>query len=231
MKAVFFLLLLVNLLFFLWEKNLGQSKPNAAPPIPAGVEKLTLAPQSNQPTTNSSTPPQATPEPVKEPAPAASPEPTPPAQSTSESSCQRIGPFDTQNQTVSFQKKLKSQNLEATPVKIPTNVETGYILVYPPAPDLETAQTNRKMLESKGLKGSWVINEGANQFGVTVAFLNSKQKADTAVVRYQSAGLNLLVIPKLSPGEKWWLELKGVTDASVLIPSTLASQLKVGACQ
>jgi len=229
MKILFFLLVLLNIVFYLWSTGVGKPPETAPePPAQGSVERIVLIkelPQATRPTDALPPPsPQAAstepPQPPGGPSPATSPpqamaeNPVEPAQATP--ACQQIGPFATLRKAQVFKAKLKIPAESAKPVKTSAEVENGYLILYPAAETLPDAKANLKMLKDKGAHDAWLIEQGEYRYAISLATTNDKKLAEDAVARYQAKGIAAELKTRKTLADKWWLEITGEIDPAAL---------------
>ena len=250
MKYLFFLLLLFNIVFYLWETGLGQPEARHGQPSAESGQGIALlkelpgkpgdttpgAPKDPQQsndvsgTSGSLAGQQANrigPQASDDPATAAKTDSPQDEGSQKDETCHWLGPFTSRNEAQTQLKKLGFASGQARPLKKRTEVENGFSIIYPAASTLQEAKTNRDMLEEKGLKGVWLVERGENQYAISIAVVFSKERADAALAHYRAQGLPLELKPRKTLADKWWLEIHGAIDpASVeAMPSQTAPGL------
>jgi len=280
MKYLFFLLLLGNIVFYLWETGIGRPhEEDRQPKAPPAAERLVLLKELPQPPAqapaetqlpppqsaeaSASPPPAQATEPPTQTQATAEPQPAPPpaqaaaapvAAETAEAAnpadsnpdnpattppkteastpaeqveaCRQLGPYASARQAQAALDTLG--NSQGRVVKKPTEVENGYLILYPPADSLEAAQANRKMLVEKGFKDAWVMEQGENRHAISLAVVHNKGRAEEAARRYQAQGMAVLLKPRISMADRWWLEVRGPADPAA--EAALAGQVTSKAC-
>lgn len=256
MKYLFFLLVLLNIVFCLWETGAGRpSTEEQQVKAPPAEERIMLVkelaevsgknpeppaqpqPQAGAQTQTSSPPPQSIeaviaahpPAPPvqapSEPAPVAAEtsattttqakgDSPPPAGEEKGEACHRLGPYASAKQAQVALDMLGTRQGQV--LKKSTEVENGYVILYPPTDSLETARANRKMLVEKGFKDAWVVEQGENSHAISLAVVHDKDQADEAVSRYQAQGIQVLLKPRIGLANRWWLEVRGPTGRASL---------------
>lgn len=228
MKYLFFLLLLGNIVFYLWETGAGRIAPETEQTQTTPPERIVLLSELPPPAAEAvaesrqETPPpspspnSATQEPASISALAQTPPPptieapkpeAPPSAAQAET-CRLLGPYNAQRQAQAALQERDDGQRRLKLVKRPTPVETGYLLVYPPADTAEAAQANRKMLMEKGFADAWVVDKGEDRNAVSLAAIHNKARADAALSRYRGQGIPVELRPRLGMAEKWWLEVR-----------------------
>lgn len=240
MKYLFFLLILFNLVFYLWETGVGRTRTQQAQSttLKPSKESVVLLKGSAGKPTDPMAPAEVVYPRNTEETQATSSSPMPsgqqadtvtatseakPTSEASEEPCHWLGSFSSLKKAQSALKLLGISSSQAKPIKRPTEVENGYSLLYPAAINLQEAQANRKMLAEKGFKDAWLVENGENQYAISLAYLTNKERANEALARYQSQGIPVELKPHILSAEKWWLEIKGSIDATAL--QAKASQL------
>jgi len=229
MKYLFFLLVLFNIAFYLWET--GVNHPTTPPKqtqseTPTGDERIVLV--KELPKTQAVPPAPANPA-DEAPPPAAPPaqptEPsaaTPPEAAKTLETCYRLGPYDLPKPAKAALRGLKTGQDRIELVKKPLTVETGYLILYPAADTPETAQANRKMLMEKGYKDAWVVDQGENRYAISLAAFKDKSHAEEALARFRAQSIEAELKPRLGSLDKWWLETHDDAGKSAL--QTLAGK-------
>ena len=224
MKYLFFLLVLVNIVFYLWETGVGRPPARQAPPsseasivllkelpekpgdtppskangpVPSAATRQTASAQEASPITPQSTAPQG-------------------AQAQATETCHWLGPYPSLSKAQTTQKTLGTSIGQVKPMKRPTEVENGYLILYPAAAGLPEAQANQKMLQEKGFEDAWLVDNGENRYAVSLAAVNNKQRADEALARYRTQGIPVELKPRKVLADRWWLEIKGDIDPDSL---------------
>jgi len=230
MKYLFFLLVLFNIAFYLWET--GVNHPPTLPKqaqaeTPAGDERIVLVkelPKTQIPAPNPAVgpPPQAAPTPTEVPTPKPAAATAPPEAVKTLETCYRLGPYDLPKPAKAALRGLKTGQDRIELVKKPLAVETGYLILYPAADTPEAAQANRKMLMEKGYKDAWVVDQGENRYAISLAAFKDKSHAEEALARFRAQSIEAELKPRLGSLDKWWLETHDDAGKSAL--ETLAGK-------
>jgi hypothetical protein len=233
MKYLFFLLILFNVVFYLWETGVNRppADSQAKTEASASQERIVLAeeqaaapsplpspspgeqPRATPPRLEASAAPTESPPPVPPPGiaeiPPAAREDARPEPEKLAQACQRLGPYDTPKQAGAILRKLGPAGRGRVKlVKKALQAETGYLILYPAADSPEAALANRKMLAEKGVKDAWVVDQGENRLAVSLAAINDKNRAEEALNRYRAQGIQAELKPRMGSIDKWWLETR-----------------------
>lgn len=239
MKYLFFLLIVFNIVFYLWETGVGHpARPEGRAKAAEAGERIVLVKELPKPPAPASEPAgQAVPLESSSPPPgqAGAQPAVPPAESvpafeppaslrTQDPSpmqapppaCYRLGPYASAKQAQAAVRKLGAGAGQPGVVKKPVEVEKGYLILYPAAESLEAAQANRKMLVAKGVKEAWVIDKGDNRYAVSLAAVGNKERASEALSRFLAQGIQAELKPRLGPADRWWVEAREEAGRSAL---------------
>jgi hypothetical protein len=220
MKYLFFLLVLVNLVFFLWETGIGRSPKQKDNAQSSSEERIVMVKELPKPSVAPAleeTKPVTTPPPTMAPTPAPTEPHSQPAAAPQENtaaapavpdnsaqSCYRLGPYDSPRKAQAALRSLASR--QAQVVKSAIEAEKGFLVVYPAAESTETARANLKMLSERGLKDLWLIQGGENHNAISLAAVSDKSRAEQALERFHGLGIEAEIKPRLVTSEQWWLE-------------------------
>jgi len=245
MKYAFFILILANVVFFLWENNIiGQGDNTAASHqelrLPHTVEQLALLSErsalSEKPSNTALTNPPMTEAraeqiegaaPVFEPGPAQKTDP--PVQKrdaqtgspseltrTTESSCFQWGPITDETRAREVLNLVKAQSDQAGLVRKPSDLTDGWWVLFPKAHDMETAKSNRKMLLEKGVTDLWLFDKGPLQGAISLGLFKTRNRAEQAQKKLTEQGIITEVVPRQVRNEAYWVRIPWTRPASDL---------------
>lgn len=218
MKLFFYLLLLLNVTFFLLEIGFrgdsGDSYRELA--MPSAVERIVLVEEPAATTdpaeaaeTDAEVPdvsPQAmeleAAQPDELPAPEAKIEWPPKVVD-----CFQIGPSQTREEADLRWQLLRSNAPEASVETWPGDVPDGWWLVFPKAASLDAARENRRMLAAKGVLDSWVFDKGPLQWAISLGLYQERGAAEAAQKPLMEKNIVTEVVPRMVRGKVYWLKI------------------------
>jgi len=215
MKVLFYLMLVVNVVFYLWETTRGQGAgpaqvelklPPSGEPIvlieelpsvprkaPSGVEEppaLIDAPLSEQ-----------------ESAEVTAPAVSEPPRAKSEPGCYWMGPFDNEAEARKAQDALPPE-LPGSEVQRRVGETTdGFWVLYPKADSVEQARINRQMLQEKGVHDLWLFDKGELQGAISLGLFKTRERAEQAEEHFRSRNIEVEIQPRKVRAEAPWLKL------------------------
>jgi hypothetical protein len=220
MKYVFYLLLLTNVVFFLWEENFGaarrtrqttslQSVGGETPERIVLIEELPVV--SKKATAPASTPAENAP--VAEVPPVSIQAPEPPLAPAPESgaipACYRIGPFASENDARErlngFQSRDRDLDVRIEPLERVEN----FLVLYPKSETPERLQADKKRLFESGIKDMWVVDKGAMQGSISLGSFKKRERAEVALRDLQKKGINAEIYPRTVPSGQFLLLIRG----------------------
>lgn len=241
MKYVFYLLLVCNVVFYLWATGVGREKANFDRyeiALPPQTERIALikeqpavpkpAPQPEAAPKVEETPPPSTEQPKEETAesPAesvqaevaqaeaeAKAETLPPP---SESGCFRLGPYRSEAAARRALAGLKSQAEEGRVVARYDEVEDGFWVLYPKAENLDVARANRKMLVDKGVSDLWLIDKGDMQGAISLGIYETRERAENLQRKFAKQAIEVEVKPRMTRAKASWVQFRWPGERAAL---------------
>lgn len=211
MKYVFYLLVLANLAFFLWEIAPGRSHEAQESvqtiAIPSGGERIVLLKEAP---VNTLLPSGG--EDVRgglSDAPAASPsgDNARGKARKGKANCFMIGPNLTQADADTVLELLSSHARDATVVTRPGDVPDGWWIIYPRAINGVIARQNRAMLAAKGVHDTWIFENGPLQWGISLGLYDTLDQAEEAQKQFEEKNLMTDVTPRMVRGSVYWVKV------------------------
>jgi hypothetical protein len=236
MKHLLYLLVLVNVVFFLWETGFRQGEDSNGSyqelAIPSGIERIALTRElgaSAGAESDGEEPAAQTAEEPKPAVPAKAESPAPESkarQQPVQSQCFQIGPWQTKAEAAGLLELMKSQTPEASVETKPGDVPAGWWVLFPKAETLEAARENRRALAEKGVKDMWLFDKGPLQGAISLGLFDGRERADAAQKRFMEEGIITTVTPRLVRGRVYWIRVPWHRPAFELeeILQVLASQ-------
>lgn len=211
MKSFFYLLVLLNVAFFLWETGTREdSESYRELAIPSNVERIALAQESagtaGSDSEGADVPPETldieSAQPDDIPAPEAKLE-WPPRLVD----CFRIGPSQTREEA-DFRLQLLKGTAPDVAVKMrPGDVPDGWWVLFPKAQSQEAAKENRRMLVQKGAVDAWVFDKGPLQWAISLGLYRKREDAEAAQKPLMEKSIVTEVVPRMVRGNVYWLKI------------------------
>ncbi len=211
MKYVFYLLLMANVLFFLWEQNFGNaalerqktsvktigqepaerivlirelpSRPKTAAALAPPAAEKTAEPSAN------------TQQAMLEPPAGQSPPPAVP-ESSPVPTCYQLGPFASEAEARVRLNALRSQSDDLEAEIKPVERVQGFLVLYPKAETPELVKADKTMLIERGIKEMWVIDRGALKGAISLGLFKKKEHAEAAQKTFQEKGIKAEIQPR-----------------------------------
>ncbi|CAL1241255.1 hypothetical protein [Candidatus Methylocalor cossyra] len=240
MKLLVYLLILLNVVFFLWESGFRHDPSDTAQALalPSDAEPIVLAneaiPSAEEPPEPSDAGPTAPdlPVPAEPPPPAAEPPPalpSPPAEPT----CFRLGPLATREQATALLDLIKTHVEQAGIEARPGEVPDGWWVLFPKADNLDAARANRRELAKKGVRDMWVFEKGPLQGAISLGLYNTREQAEAGQRQFADKNVVTDVVPRLVRGRVYWVKIPWRRPALELeeiiqVLNTQDPELKIG---
>ena len=227
MKYLFYLLLIGNVVFYLWETGVGGERTKVERrelALPDETERLVLLrelPDAPKKARGSEPSAQIDRQQMKEEsavnaiieesqleAKKATPQPSPVPTIKPDPSCHLFGPIDGEAQANKAMGELKPQLTgEVDVVRRPAETIGGYWVLYPKAENLDAAKINRRMLMDKGIRDIWLFDKGELAGAISLGLYHSQQRAEAAQKKFFEQNLKTEVVPRLVREEAYWLKV------------------------
>jgi hypothetical protein len=215
MRYLVYLLVLANVVFFLWETGFRAERDSGASyrelEIPSGLERIALArevagiPSSG--TVVAVEPAGQTPPPEAAPSPGTVPPPPEAKPVQKPVDCFRIGPLQTKDEAEGFLDLLKSHAPKASVETKLGDVPDGWWVLFPKAASLEAGRENRKMLADKGVLDTWLFDRGPLLGAISLGLFKTKEEAEAARKSFMDKSIVAEVVPRLVRGQVYWVKI------------------------
>lgn len=178
MRYLFFLVLLVNVIFYVWEWRTAVMKPLFLPAKESkdfehqilllseiqDIQKKSKSQLQEQQLSKISEPPyrdQLSPQDLK-----------------NELVCLEVGPFDNKDQFLEWNVKnlIKAKNISFYLKDV--EIVSGYLVYYPAAETALQAEDNVAILESKGVDNLWLFKFGDMKGAISLGFYDTETRAE-----------------------------------------------------
>ena len=217
MKYLFYLLLVVNVVFFLWKAGLqpedvvssdeteqewampADGKQNTPPAQDAAMwEEGGVTQQAVAPAVDSSQSAGTLQTPENAPNVDSS---APVSVALSENGCYELGPVQAKEAAEGFLQLMKSNAKDTSVATRSGSVPGGWWVLYPRAATPEAALANRRMLEGKGVVDTWLFDKGPLQGAISMGLYKTREEADQAAQQLRDQGIGVQVAPRLVRGD------------------------------
>ena len=198
MKNVFFLALLANLVFFLWQYHIGGfhhpsdetltvAPPNLQPILLVFEQKKQPPPINIDPLTPTATVVKADANVEKSPLALTKPETSVPV-----TYCYQIGVFANKKALTQW---LRQQGLDSTTLQLKENqpVVADYVVSYPAAATFADSKKNIAFLKARGINDFFMINNGEFKGTISLGVFKNEARATKVQQSFIQKGINAKV--------------------------------------
>jgi cell division septation protein DedD len=222
MKIAFYLLLLANVLFYLWETGGSRPKSNVdqvALRLPDNSETIRLIKElpsipKKVPTDFDVAASEAVAAKPAAPPPQADDSPPPGVavvkpladQVGDAVRCYRYGPFGNEALARVVVDKHMGQYQNVEVVSQDDTVTDGYWVLYPKAENIYAARANRKMLMEKGIQDTWVFDKGELEFAISLGVFKTRDRADVLQQQLRAKDIEVEVRPRVTRAASYWIQ-------------------------
>lgn len=201
-RRLTYILLVANLLFFLWATYGRNAAPRQQAVSGVPLERIILVDEAPRAPRQA-----AETEPVTA-APAAPPvtqgvKPRPPVW---KSPCYRLGPLDEREAAVRLLTQFLQLGLAARVVEEEAEEVSGHWLMYPPAADLATARRNLARLRQLGWKDLWLFERGRWRGAISLGLYAQRSRAEAMAAQLRAQGVEVEILPRQARVRRFWLE-------------------------
>jgi hypothetical protein len=205
LKYLFYVLIVINLVFFTWRFGLQQGESflgdDADQHLELPEDALGPEPGSEMDEyADSHVPSEEATGPIFL-------EPPSVPRAASAKGCFEIGPLQSRETAEGFMTLLAPSARDIRLVIRPGDVPEGWWVIYPKASTLEAAHANRRMLEGKGIFDSWLFDKGPLAGALSLGLYKTREEADQALQILLAKGIGAKVAPRLVRGEVFWLKI------------------------
>ncbi len=202
MKKLFFILLLGNVIFYLWASNI-QSKPDPSQQamldpslgfitlLGEEKEKQELAASINR----------------TEPAKAFKPEISENLRVEKEA-CFRTTILKNKEAASIVRKVLSEHSVESEMIVNRTLEGRGFWVVFPAADDMTQARENVRLLKSKGATNYWLFRKGEKKGAISLGMFKERKSAEKTQMKWAKKGIKLKIKPHMISEEKIRLKIR-----------------------
>ncbi|HWP01098.1 MAG TPA: hypothetical protein VNL74_10825 [Methylococcus sp.] len=207
MRLLFYLLLIANVVFYLWSHTQRAQQRTNDEGIPKAPERLLLLSEtaSNRDAGidpgGRAVPKREVPDVV-----AGAPRATVRVPATPGSSCRRIGPFAEMEEARRVLALVREWTDNPVLVTEPSETVDGYWLLYPRAGSIEEGRLNRKKLIEKGVKDVWLFEKGDMQGMISLGLYKTREEAEAERQRLAKIEVPIQVQPRISHAPVFWVQ-------------------------
>ncbi len=221
MKVFFFLMILVNIIFFLWEfKPVKENRPLTSEESAAkqilllselpgdSPEEVTVDNESVKPIEllkNKSFEEQQNNTPLK-----------------NKTYCYQVGPF--LNEALLDEWVVKNEvdiNL-LTKVSEKSKKVTGFLVYYPQAGTYDQSKKHIQILENKGITDFWLFRKGELKGNISLGLFAAKQRAVLLQSKLLNSGVSVQIMPRYREESIWYINI--LTDNQAITDKVMFSE-------
>ena len=205
MKQFFYVLVVVNLVFLVWKFGIDQRNSlvdeindqhldvavqgDSGVPANAEYEMLPTSPETADPAVAESGDAAALPE------------------AASRRGCFEVGPVQDRDTAEAYLGLLSQTAKGARLVIRAGDVPDGWWVVYPKATTLEAARANRQMVLNRGIRETWLFEQGPLKNAVSLGLYQTREEAIKQQQLLVEQGLPVKVEPRLVRGDVFWIKM------------------------
>ncbi|WP_156912656.1 SPOR domain-containing protein [Methylocaldum szegediense] len=137
--------------------------------------------------------------------------------------CFQWGPVTDETRARGILEQVKVRSNEASLVKKPSALTDGWWVLFPKAHDMDTANSNRKMLLEKGVTDLWLFDKGPLQGAISLGLFKTRVRAEQAQKKFTDQGIITEVVPRQVPRDAYWVRIPWTgptTDLDELLKAT-----------
>ncbi|MCI0654188.1 MAG: hypothetical protein L0Y38_04400 [Methylococcaceae bacterium] len=123
----------------------------------------------------------------------------------SERLCYRLGPRSSGASFSRIAADFRQLGLAPMAKAERIDVESGFMVLYPAAESFEASKANVKMLNDRGLRDLWMINEGTLRGGISLGFFKTRERAAVLQKELEAKQIEARVEAKLSERTAYFL--------------------------
>jgi hypothetical protein len=230
MKFTFFLLLLANIAFYLWEarlehgdgelKHIALNLPDTTERInllsevpPVFVDQLQTAAASPLVKTDAAVTPaknqsqKLSVQPLPSGVTINTLSPNPYALPPVNPGCWLLGPFVTELNARIAQENVAGKVQQTSLVNRSAGVAEGYWLLYPRAESIDAGRDNRRMLLDKGIHDLWLFDRGELAGYISLGLYQTRLEAEQAQKKYFERNVATEIRPRETSVQGYWIEI------------------------
>jgi hypothetical protein len=202
LKYLFYVLVVVNLVFFTWKFGLQHRES-----FLEDEEDQRQAWTEDEPSADLYDDMEEIPAAAEEATGPIILEPPPEPRAASAKGCFEIGPIQNRETAEGYMTLLAPSAKDVRLVIRPGDVPEGWWVIYPKASTLEATHANRRMLEANGIFDTWLFDKGPLTGAISLGLYKTREEADEALRVLVERGIGAKVTPRLVRGEVFWLKI------------------------
>jgi hypothetical protein len=214
MRFLFYVLLIANIVFYLWSHTQRAQERTDDEGIPKAPERLLLLSETavnRDAGTGSGL--RAVPKPGVPDVVAGAPRVTTQMPAAPGSICRRIGPFAEMEEARRVLALVREWIDNPVLVTEPSETVDGYWLLYPRAGSIEEGRLNRKRLIEKGVKDVWLFEKGDMQGMISLGLYKTREEAEAERQRLAKLEVPIQVQPRISHAPVFWVQFDWIGSA------------------
>ena len=212
MKKLFFLLLLGNVVFYLWATNIQPKQDKSRRlAVDSSLEPIVLVSElkvKKQVKFEESSPEKSNvlkaPEKVNQPV-------------VTSDTCFYTAHLNDRKTAVTLQSVLQKNAIRSEIVVEKVVENAGYWAMYPPAADMKQARANVRFLKDKGVKDYWLFRKGSRKGAISLGMFKEQRRAERIKKEWAKRGVELEIKPHLVRRDRFTLEIRTSRQLAELI--------------
>lgn len=237
MKAIFLLLVLLNLAYFYYQGSAEEDAKTSVlltqPALPAGAVPLVLLrerglgggeaePDSVALSTEQPSPQVAKKTEPEAPVLASPPQlsvnpPAPQPQKSAEAACFTFGPFDDPDLAERAVKATSDLGISVERRQESQRTPKGYWVYLPPSTSYQAAKRKVAELQKKDLTDLFIMGKGSQQNAISLGLFKSREAAEDRLKQVQELGLKAEFETQYRVSEQSWLDMSVPGDKTSII--------------
>ncbi|MFK5949931.1 MAG: hypothetical protein QM500_14300 [Methylococcales bacterium] len=222
MKIFFFLVLLANIIFFLWEyKAVKTYSPLVSQEnVKKQILLLSELPDGGSEETiveNASVPPDML---LNNESSFDGGQNNTPVEN--KSYCYQVGPFLSESLLDDWVVKNKIDINLLTKVSEKSKKVTGFLVYYPQANTFQQSKNHIQLLENKGVTDFWLFRKGELKGVISLGLFTTKKRAVLLQNKLLNSGFSVKIMPRYREESIWYINI--LTDNQVMIDKMILSE-------
>ena len=207
MKKLFFLLLLGNVVFYLWAANIQpKQEQDRRLMVDASLEPIVLLSEieaeQQAKLDQTALAKNSAVKQEKAAVPAA----------VKKEACYYTTLIESKDKATGLQMVLKKSAIKSEVLAEKVTENLGYWVMYPAETDMKKARANVNLLKDKGVKDYWLFRRGARKGAISLGMFKEQKRAEKTQAEWAAKSVKLEIRPHTGNREKYKLKIR--TDRS-----------------
>ncbi len=121
--------------------------------------------------------------------------------------CFEAGPFTTQAQASELRELLATHARGISLTTRTASQNDSWWVLIPKAENMEAARARRQMLQERGIKDFWLFNKGELQGAISLGLHETREKAEAAQRQFLDQGIVSELVPRSTRSDTYWLRI------------------------